>query len=78
MERLHKFYEYCDIQPAGTKTYLPIFNPTGINVRINTNIIETIYSEKLVIETLHKRDSNGKKDKNGKNSNKKAKDWNKK
>lgn len=48
MDRIIKFYQYCDIQPLGTKAYLPLLNPTNINARINTGIIETIYSEKFV------------------------------
>jgi hypothetical protein len=65
MEKIVKFYQYCDIQPFGTKTYLPLLNPTNINAKINTNVIETIYSEKLILP-YDKPDKN--KRKNKKNS----------
>lgn len=59
MERIIKFYEYCDIQPPASKTYPPLLNPTGINVRINTNIIERIYGKdiRIVKKTDIKRKS---------------------
>lgn len=64
MEKITKFYQYCDIQPFGTKTYLPLLNPTSINAKINTNVIETIYSEKLILSyTKSDRSNKSKKSK---------------
>lgn len=47
MDRIIEFYKYCDIQPPASKTYLPLLNPSGINIILNTHILENIYREKI-------------------------------